>query len=71
MARYVIIDNEDGMDYAVALGRNSEGRRVIFIGMREIGLEDFQPIIEMDVDSPNFYRDTRSELNINPVGDKT
>ncbi len=55
--------NADGFDYGIAVGFNNEGRKVIWVGMRLTDEDNYQPVIEIDVDLSSYWADTRTNFS--------
>ena len=60
--RRVDILDVDGYDFVFLSGTNDDGRRVLAIQMRVSDTERYKPVIEIDTDFENFYKDTDSDI---------
>lgn len=60
LSRSTEIIDDGGIDYVLYTGVGKDGHKIILVGMRTTGKDDYNPVIEMDVDLASFWRDTIS-----------
>ncbi len=51
-----------GFDFKFYLCRGQDNNKVVLVGGRQTGGNNYHPIIEMDIDSMSFYKDVNSGL---------